>query len=166
MHLTLNLFGYSHNCITVCCFVQLQSLLHPMLCLCNCNHYYIPCCVWCLCNCSHYYKAAAVTVQPVCLCKYRHPTLCLQLHPMFCIHARTVIIIASDVNFVQLPPLLCCLCEYSHRCILCCIFAQSAVIAFCATIAFCVISAATVSRTCIVTLMPLLLWSSWLQFLW
>ena len=136
--------------------------------------------VWCLCNCSHYYKAAAVTVQPVCLCKFRHPTLCLQLQSWLHCNCRHdyipcfvymqeqslllhLILILCNCRYCCV---LCCLCEYGHRCILCCIFAQSAGIAFCATIAFCVISTATVSRTCIVTLMLLQLWSSWLQFLW
>ena len=127
MHLTLNLFGYSHNCITVCCFVQLQSLVHTMLCLCSCSHQYIPCCV-----CATAIKITS-HIGFVQLQSLVHPMLdvCNYSHCYIpCCVCATAVIITSHVVFVQLQSLLhpmLCLCNCSHQYIPCCVCATAVI---------------------------------------
>ena len=91
-------------------FVQLQSLLHPMLCLCNCSHYYIPCCV---CATAVIITSHVVFVQ---LQSLLHPMLCLVfvqlqslLHPMLClvfVQLQSLLHPMLCLVFVQLQSLL------------------------------------------------------------
>ena len=161
-------------------FVQLQSLLHPLLCLvfvqlqsllqssrCHCAAS-----VFMQVPSSHVVFATAVMITSHVLFA---TAVMITSHVVF----ATAVMITSHVLYVQeqslLLHLMFVLCSCRRCCVVCvstvlaasCVafFAQSAVIAFCAAIAFFVIATATVSRTCIVTLMPLQLWSSWLQFL-